>query len=242
MDSRRHILDGHRRDGKRFIPPFVDLRFHDARWSGDLIPNLVWISLVYHYCQGAMGTAARLVDGLVGAADRTHKAGTCERTYFVFAGEFTALSALEQEQTSAMLSRAGDLALLQGALGPMIASYPECPLRFLFKPEDRLREDFTRLREATESLFYRAERDTVLIQALAVGAVMSTGRLKLFPNSTLARLGELVSDPCSEDYESIAASVRATIITIPEALSDVTRLSSWAGSFWRRGLEIQPCE
>lgn len=242
VTSKRHILEGHRQVGKRFIPPFLDLRFQDAKWTSDLIPNLVWVSLVYHHCGGAMGRAARLVNSLVGAAQLAHEAKTDERAYFIFAGEYSALSAAEQERTVVGLRTADTLSPLQKALEPLVASYPQCPLRFLLPPPNSASVNLADMRQATDCLFFRADPDTAMIQALAVGAMMTSGKLVIAATSALSRIASIVDYPLTEASEEVAAAIRTAILALPAALSDSTVLSAWAAMFWQRGFDIQPCE
>jgi hypothetical protein len=50
-ERRAGVLAGHRKVGKRFIPPMADFALSEAKWVDELMPELLWIHLA-HRSQG----------------------------------------------------------------------------------------------------------------------------------------------------------------------------------------------
>lgn len=113
----------------------------------------------------------------------------------------------------------------QESLEPLIALYPECPLGPIFAPtpaaapENALR----RMTSLVSSLFHRADRDPMMVQATVVWLAFDAGALKVRKGLSLAQLPEIEHYPDTELSKRVGGAIRSSR-TCSSARNSSTRL------------------
>jgi len=235
-------LSDHQRVGKRFIPPLLQLgSFQDAEWTQTIVPECIWIALVQMRYGLQEGTALSLA--LAKAAN--HAAPATPRMLFARASSFLSLGPAQLRMVVDRLDAGGDLSRLRVVLRSLIALYPQCPLRFLFRgpaiESDASGESTSGVKEALESVLDRHTDSATFVQATIVYIAFVTGKLKATHGTALADFPEIERYPATEESQRVASSVRGTV-SVLFAQANTEYPSDWPRYFWNRGLELEPCQ
>ena len=137
----------------------------------------------------------------------------------------------------------GSICDIQRALEPLIALYPECPLRHLFISLPVFSDKHVNtMKRVVGNLFQRSERDPMMVQATAIWLAFDSGKLKVFKRLALSNFPEIEKYPDTEESRKIGASVRATLNLQFESLMQSEESISWRNYFWKRGMQLSDCE
>ena len=236
--NKRRVLQGYRQEGKRFIPPFLQLTpMTENSWLDDRVPELIWIALLIHVFGLEEGTAIALSIAKAAAqCDQTAKKA------FAAASDYVELSdeqrncirsALREEK---MLDKAG-----QG-LAALIGNYPDCPLAFLSntdcRKDDSPASTLEDISEVVANISDRQSQLGIYAQAAVVYIFFVNGRLQVAPHVGLANLPAIEEYPNTEESLRVAASVRSAVTGM--LTRDIP--SDWRHSFWNQGRSLGPCE
>ncbi len=240
--TRQKILQDHKRQGKTFIPPFTHTigPLQEISWVKTMLPEFLWIALIQDYYGYREG-----VELITSLSRIAHKCSPSEKKrVFATISSLGELTADEQSRLQSDLAASGELFEIQKALLPLIAFYPECPLRFLFssKPDLSGKEgrNLERFKSLVAGVYDKTSRDTMMVQATAIWLAFDSGALKVFEGLALASFPEIEKYPHTTLSQKVAASIRSTIYIFfsePHYPSS----SNWPKNFWNRGLEIDNC-
>ena len=235
--DKRRVLQGYKQRGKRFIPPWLELLpLEESRWIDDRIPELVWIALLMR------NTGIKRGNHIATAIAQAAAECSQIKKAFAAASDYAELDEENKQQVRAVLDNKGFLGSAQTALATLISHYAEFPLSFLGHPQGvdgnaplPVLED---LKDTIEVILDRESREAVYVQATAVHVYFTNGLLTVAPGVGLANLNAIMEYPETEESQRVAASVRSTVTILigKEVASD------WAGSFWRQGRILSPCE
>lgn len=240
---RRHVLSDHKKRGKAYIPPFVDgLRnypnFQGHTWHDDVLPELMWIALLY---QAEPTRAGELAAEVVRAARVVHHGR--RRLPFAMTSAWSALSAAASKRVRALLQKTECFEVVSAALAPLVVLYPQCPMTPIFrrrapKPSDeQLDAHLAQMGRAAEKLLIRRTRDAALIQGIAVFAMAASGSMS--PNGLVLQDLPLLTDyPTTPESKRIEQRVRLTSSMLARTCEQD---SGWREYFWRRGFALSPC-
>jgi len=232
------VLEDHKRVGKRFVPPFLQLGdLQEASWIDLLLPELIWIGILIERC--GLGRAAALCaelakrgQELLEASDG--RAWLCRISSY---GEFT-----EEERAALFkgLAAGGMGDELGNALAPLCGAYPECPLSFLVQEPASVEEGAAYVRGVIADLFDRWGESATFVQVHAVYMAFVQGRLFVQRDTAMANFPAVEAYPHTEEARHIASLCRASVNMFfgPEGPH---RESFWPRYFWNRGLELEPC-
>ena len=229
---------GHRRVGKRSIPPLVDkFPMGAVSWVQQLMPELLWIQLLNSAHGWSRGTElcfelARLGDSL--------RDGQDDLEIFVFASAFEDLTTTEWCSAPNEL---GEQAVsdLRSAIRPLVALIGGCPLAGLYlSPPGAEPGDSAVLENSVAALLDRSSIPATRAQGNALYAMFRTGRLSVTGGSGLAELRELEVYPSTDDSRKVASLVRATLNAIYGAHRDA-HVSGWSAAFWRGAYQLGDC-
>jgi hypothetical protein len=237
---RRPVLDDHKRTGKKLVPPFVYLLppLHEISWRCQQVPEVLWIALVHR----RFGDQ-RAVELLTALTRSTRNHATRARSpIFGTVTAYGQLSPDEAVHVRGDLEESGVLQALQEAIRPLVALYPECPLRILFEDgEQKVADvDLEVLSSTTALLLDRITREATMAQATLTWFGFDLDMLKVAPNLSLAEFPRIEEYPATEFSRQLAASIRAGLFMFfiephyPQA-------PTWPLYFWNRGLAISPC-
>jgi hypothetical protein len=236
------VLSDHKRIGKRFIPPLLQLGpFADVKWSDLLLPELLWLGILNH----AYGKVRGAELGLK-LAQAAVKVFTTEPVpWFGSASAYTSLDDAQKTEVLKVLQQTDDLEPLKKALIPFPLFYPECPLNFLFEGSVITTREPARVLEEVKdlisTLFDRTTEPATFMQANAVYIAFVTGKLVVSREVSLANFPAIEKYPHTEESKRVASGVRG-VLTMMFGTMIEQKPSSWARYFWNRGLELERCD
>jgi hypothetical protein len=205
------ILGDHKTQGRILLPPFVHMLgpLQEVSWINQLLPEFCWIGLIqYEY---GLKRSVELITSLARTARSVRP--IVSHQPFATATSYLELSDSEWTQLRDRMAAIGNLSPIQDALEPLIALYPECPLRAVFAvpvvaaPENAL----SRMTDLVSSLFHRHDRDVMMIQATVISLAFDAGMLKVQEGLALAQFPKIEDYPDTEISREIGASIRATL-------------------------------
>ncbi|MGH8509119.1 MAG: hypothetical protein ACREVH_10425 [Gammaproteobacteria bacterium] len=242
MDKKKPVLADHKKRGKVLIPPFTYLvgPLQDVSWVRTMIPELCWIAFV-HEKHGSRH-AVKLLTSFTRAVRET--ATATSHTWLAPCSNYLPVSEPEWARLRESLSATGELFEVQEALAPLVALYPDCPLRWIFTaaPAPSADAEVTRMKVVIKTLFRRADRDPMMAQASALWLAFDAGILKEFDGTSLARFPEIHRYPETEISREIGGAIRSSLNTFFGTKHHYRPESAWPQYFWNRGLTISACE
>ena len=230
------MLEGHRRHGKRFVPPMLEYaNLSEVGWHY-VMPDLVWIGLLHarYGVKKGVELCVELARAAVACTAKSNRA-------FAFISDYARLQRSEQECVIGRLVDSGSFEDLSEGLSVLLVHYPQGPLTFLSSDQRRKAQDevrLTTLKRVLWDLADRRERKATLVQSTAVYIYLVNDKLKVPPSSGFGNFTAIESYPDTEESMKIAAYVRALMngLVAPSNLSE-----DWRRYFWNRGRDLEPC-
>jgi hypothetical protein len=235
----RRVLSDHKQVGKKFLPPFVAHlgSINEVSWVDDLLPELLWLGMLND--RHGLREGARLAAALPRTVDAVLE-GRHDR-WLQLTSQYSGVPVACWERIIEVLD-SDVLQTLRETLRPLIALYPNCPLRSLWagvSPESEA-SDLQTMRQAVDAILERGSRPATLVQANAIYILFATNKLTVFKGSVLERLEDLVEYPRTQESRLVASGVRAAITGFGSRQDSASE--GWTRYFWRHGLELSPCE
>lgn len=240
--ARKRVLEDHKYRGKILVPPFIHQMgpLNEISWVKTMLPEFLWIALIQSYYGHSKGV--ELITSLTRLALKC--APSEKKRMFPTISSFGELTTGQQSCLQKELAASGDLFEIQRALSPLIAFYPECPLRFLYShtasSSDGTEQSLKSLKTVVEGLYDKISGDTTMVQATAIWIAFDSGALKVRKGLALASFPEIEKYPHTELSQKVAASIRSSLhMFFSEPHYPVS--SEWPLYFWNQGLKIDPC-
>lgn len=241
--AKKKILQDHKREGKKFIPPFIHNLgpFGGVSWGRTMLPELLWIALIQNYY--GLHEGVEIITNIT----RTIRECSPSEKLQVFAtlSSFGKIKPEEHLCIRNKLATSGDLFKVQKALLPLIIFYPDCLLRFLYstKPsfdQSDYHQHLEQFKSLVKGLYDKTSREATMVQASAIWLAFDSGVLKVSEGLALASFPEIEKYPQTELSKRVAGSIRASIqMLFNEPLYLLS--SNWPRYFWNRGFEIDHC-
>jgi len=242
MLNRRRVLADHQSRGKTLVPPFTHMigPLQEVSWVNTMIPEVSWIGLIQD--QHGHRRGVELITSFARTARSVRTGGS--RNIFAATSSYSDISGPEWAQLRETMAGTGELVQIQESLEPLIALYPECPLGPVFaSPPATDRENaLERMSGLVSSLFRRADRDPMMVQATAIWLAFDAGVLKVQKGISLARLPEIEHYPDTEISKKVGGAIRASLNMFFGQEQLYAHGSTWPGYFWNRGLALTPCD
>lgn len=233
------ILQDHKRVGKRFVPPFLQLpNLKELNYVKLIFPHLAWMGLLNDRfgCKQGVGLSvelAKLAQSLLGSEKHVN---------FALCGSYDALSHEAKSRMVRECDEKGWLKDIQRALAPITLQYDEFPMAFLgigdlsVNPETLLQE----LKRTVASCLNKYETPGLVLQANLIVIQGATGGLYFSKDVKLPDIEAIIKSPDSEAAKHAAAFVRAGAMAMfqPE---DLLSHEKWSKSFWNQGYKVDSC-
>lgn len=237
--GKKKVLDGHKRVGKRFVPPFLTMvPMKDAPWLARTLPELIWLALLIDKYGAREGVELGWSVAKAAWALEEEKGFN-----FAFASSFEHLGDDQQHAIVSRLEEEGGLDKVRRALQPLLALYPPCPLGFLQEADQPVspewESDITYLKDMVGRLADRHSKLPMLAQACVPYFLGRQGKLKFSSAVTPPNLEAIATDFDSEEARRSSAQVRAMVNGIVGHLLEEVA-DTWPRSFWNRGMELEP--
>lgn len=235
------FLKGHKRIGKRFIPPFLQIpNISPSSWYIDRLPELIWLTLLSDQqgYQAAVNYAIKLSD-IVNSVVEVEK----RKCGFYMASDYLSLS--EDERTQ-IISKMGEELnnAIDMSVGTILKFYPDFPMGWLvsekwMKGTSIGLEGLDSIKNAVRTRIDRTSKPAMECQVLAWFMECKSGKVK-FPMGMDIPDPNLISEyPNSDESKEMAARIRASLGAF---VAMRERKSDWANSFWKHSFEISACE
>lgn len=238
--SKKGILSDHKKVGKVFKPPFMQLgQLEETSWTKYTLPELFWIGLILE--RYGLQNGIDLCLTLAEEARQVQQED--QNNWFAATSVYTVLTNESQAIVSQRLATMNKLQPIQEALSSLIYFYPECPLAFLFEGVNLSMEqdDLTDLKEVLASMYAKRDRLPILAQAQGTYIALVAQKLRIPKDCELTNLEAVKNYPDTEESLRVGASVCATCNMLIGMVMKENR-SDWSDYFWRRGFEIDSCE
>ena len=233
--NKRRVLQGYRQEGKRFIPPFLQLTpMTENSWLDDRVPELIWIALLIHVFGLKEGTSIALsVAKAAAECDQTAKKA------FAAASDYVELSDEHRRCIRSALNQEGTLHKASQGLATLIQNYTDFPLAFLSNPNsDSSGSTLSDLRETIANVSDRQSQAGIYSQATVVYIFFVNDKLKVSPDSALANFPAIEEYPTTDESLRVAAAVKSAVTFL--LAHDIQ--PNWRNSFWNQGRSLGSCE
>ncbi len=236
--SKQRVLQGYRQEGKRFIPPFLQImNLAETDWMNDRVPELIWIALFIQKFGTIDGPemAVRIAKAASGCVPSAEKA-------YAATSEYMALSDEQKQCVRSALSAEGTLENARLGMEALSRHYKEFPLGFLGEPSKSIGAQsgstLDDLKATIRNIRDRHSNASTVAQAVVVQIYFANNKLVVIPNSGLANLSAVCAYPLTDESKRVAASIRASVNLM--LTRDIA--SDWRNSFWKQGRSLGPCE
>lgn len=237
MGNQTKILKGHKKVGKKFIPPMMQIpRLKEISYTHQIFPEIIWMGLLNDEVGFIQGS--RIVGRI---SEIAYEIKDTEKHFnFAFCSSFNNLSKGQKNLFKQRLSDERILTVLQTSLLPLNKLYKNCPLSFLGYTTTKTKADLIkRLQDCVGRHLNKYETPSLIIQTNTIYTRVVTKSIKF--QHPIPDLNALVERPESEEAKRAASFVRATLLNEmcirQESLTD-----KWAQSFWNQSYKLGECD
>jgi hypothetical protein len=234
--KKKKILEGHKKVGKKFIPPVMQWPgFREVNWVNDIIPELIWIAVL----QKKLGY--RIANEAM-AELHTMYIDVCDTKYLhSFFSSYDALSKVAKESLKKKFGESKYFDKLFEGLKDIQYYYPEHPLQFLYEGHkiDESDVSIQVIKDSLKEILERRSEGGTIAQAAVLFNSMATGKFNAPAGSIFCEFGEIDNYPKTDKSRQLASSIRAVINAF---MSTENRNidCEWGKSFWQKSFIIEP--
>lgn len=236
------MLAGHKRIGKRFIPPIFRLPgVVETNFREEKIPELFWISTLFLQLTDSQAIET-VIQFVKACEDRLGKGSTKP---LVFISNFLALS---PEQIADLMAdpRCQELFPILGQYLwhhiRLLESHPFEPMVPLVNNTSKDGSAVEQLKSDVCEMLDRRSHHATKVQATALISLMATGRMHISRHIPVPDLNAIFASPGSEEAGKAAGFVRSSLNAGSEFYVDGHLSASWRKSFWTQTYGLSPCE
>ena len=236
MSKTKKILKDHKKVGKKFIPPMLQLQggMKFVKWLDNILPEILWIGMMQEKLgiKKSIEVCCAIAEAMKIINQEQHLNSALISSY----------KKLNDTQYAALIKAVASDNLQQEitfSLESFVILYPECPLARLVNNDNHANKDVIgEFKNILDKYFYRGVHLTNVMEATALGMSMLSGHVKFVNGVSPPDINALLTElPGSDIYEKVASSVRATTLTLSSRVDE-----EWASYFWNRGLVIDECQ
>ena len=236
----KKILEGHKKVGSKFIPPIMNMGdFHEIHWVDDLVPELLWYTLLLidvGFRRGIeVGTKTAKVAHEV---YRDNSPGN-----FSFISLFNILNQDEKKRFIETLKARNIFDSLIKSLSPLLSLYPESPLNFLntFRIESSEEDSIKKIKAAVDNTFDRRSQISSIIQSNVEFVSRMIGKVHYHVNIDVPDFNKIITDFESEEGQRASSFARMGVNPLFGRMQEELT-NKWAKYFWNQSMEHDPLE
>jgi len=237
--SQQKILKDHKRIGKRFVPPIMQLDMQEVSYLNKLLPEIIWMGLVFDRID--YGAGINLCEKIAKLAHETYASE--KHANFALCSSFLRLEDRQKEELVSKLQDQKLLESIQLYLAPLIVLYDNFPMSFLGVTQNKIEKEtlIKRIKEGIKRYIDKYEKPGLVLQSTTIYIRGITGGLFLNKDIEPLDLNSIINNPESEPAKRAGAFVRSSVLM--EIMSpEGEPLAKWADSFWDQGLQVDTCE
>jgi hypothetical protein len=236
--KKKELLSGHKRVGKKFIPPLMQLPgMRSMSYVDDILPELIWLGLINDTLGFVAG--ARFFEQIVKAAIEATEGK--HGNHYALLSLYRSFDSDQKERFVKALTQASILNPLREYVAPLVLLYDECPIRFLGPPETvKSKEQLLRnVKTCIELHVDKYETPGIVLNGMILISRFLTKSIHFSSNIELPDLNAVINRPGSEDAKRAAGFIRSNVLA-DFGMMNIDK--TWAQHFWSRGYELSPCE
>ena len=236
MGKKKRNLKGYKRQGKRFIPPMMQLpQMREYSYVNDMLPELIWLGLIHDRAGYRFG--ARTLEIVV---ESTKDMPISEKS-FNYALQI-AYADLSNDVKSTIVrhwDREGMLETIRDAIAPLVLLYDGSSLAFVGPPSNVLSEEalINRISSSVANHLDKTETPGVVLHGTLLLTRLMAGTITLA--QPIPDLNAVIDEPDSDEARMAAAFMRS-LAGAQWAMLEVP--NDWARHFWNRNAELSDCE
>lgn len=231
------IMDGHKKIGKKFVAPMMQLpNLKCVGYVDNILPELIWIGLINEEIGFVPG--ARFIEKIFRSINTIDSKETLHN--FAYASSFEKLSI---ENKILLISKFEELDILNDLkkyIAPLTLLYDNFPLNFIGPPLTVFSKEYL-----IKKIFSCVDkcRDKYSVPGLVlIGSHMIfrlvTGRIKFAQDMKIPDFNTIISNPDSDEAKLAAGFLRSSILTdYPMAQLN----NNWPKFFWNHNYKLSPC-
>ncbi|MYC60876.1 MAG: hypothetical protein F4X09_11895 [Gammaproteobacteria bacterium] len=234
----KQILAGHKRVGKRFIPPMKQLpKTVDTSYVNDMLPELIWIGLINERVGYVRG--ARIIEKVFLAVDaqKEKKQGG----NYALMSSFNKLAADQKTAITQALREEGVLDIIQNSIAPLVLLYDDCPLIFLGPPTNTYSQEdlISIIKLCVGKTIDRHDTPGIVLFGAMLLARLVTKTIEFSADMDLPDFNSVIDSPGSEKARRAASFMRASGLA---EFGMIKIGNTWAKHFWDKNFELSSCE
>ena len=236
--KKRKFLDGHKRVGKRFVPPLMQLNLGvSIGYVNDMLPELIWIGLLND--KVGYVRAARVLEKIFLLAEDVKDPN--QNGNFALISTFDLFNDEQKNSLREKFNKEGILELLQNSIAPLTLLYENCPLSFLGPPTYVYTDEelVFAIKECVGRAIDKYDTPGIVLHGAMLLSRLVTKKIKFSAEMDLPDFNAVIDEPDSEEATKAAGFMRANALT---EFGMLNIKPSWAREFWNRGIELSPCE
>lgn len=239
--SNTQVLSDHKKEGKRLIPPIMQLPMMQmVSFRDKTMPCLIWLSALFVRIPDR-----EAVQKSLDLITRCHEVLGEEAAIppLVFLNSFSQLSDAQREEIASD-QKVRDIAdFLWLKIAHQILLFKDHPLAFLFssyKLELPTELAIEHLKEDVIGLLDRYSHHATKVQVTALVANIASGKMVISSRINLPNFDVIFTAPESDEAKRVAGFARANLNA--EAGIRTKEGNSWATSFWKNAFYLEGCE
>jgi len=235
--KRKQFLAGHKRIGKRILPPMMQIKnLQFTSYVDNLLPELIWIGLLNQKFGYLM--ASRILESLFLEIEKIEDSKVTGN--FALASTYNFLSYNQKSQLHEACRRNDILEFIQDAIAPLVLIYDSCPLLFFGPPPKLIPESnlVSALEKCVSDVIDRYNTPGVALYTSILFYRLITKKIHFPADMKLPDFNMIYKNINSDEGKHAAGFVRSN------ALAEFGYLNIdplWANTFWNRNLEISSC-
>lgn len=233
------ILQDHKKDGKKFIPPMKHMmNFTEVHYVERILPEIAWIAFLIDNLGARQGI--HIASRLVITAHSLHVGNAmCD---FSLISAFSLLTEDEKSRLIETIREENVLFKLRNALAVFFRVYPSNnPLAFITEgtPSTPSAIDLSVTKRIIHKNIDRRDFDAVVTQSVVFYSKYLSGKLKFNTEVKAPDLESIIGDFQSAAAQRAASHIRMAVNTV-FMFNEKDIGTKWASYFWNHGLELEP--
>lgn len=237
-NKKKQILAGHKKIGKCFVPPMMQLpKLVNTCYVDDMLPELIWIGLInerFGYIRGA-----RIIEKVFITVEKYKENG--QEGNYALMSCFNKLNCDQKIAIADSLRKEQVLETIQNSIAPLVILYDNCPLIFFGPPVHIYSRDdlIMLLKKCISKTINRYDTPAIVLFGAMLIARLVTNTVSLSPNIDLPDLNSVINSPDSEEAKISAGFMRASGLA-EFGMMKIEKV--WAKHFWNKNFELSACE
>jgi len=231
------ILDDHKKQGKKFIPPLKNgMNFAEVQYVERILPEIIWIAFVIDHLGSREGV--RIASGVI--AQATSCFNSEENTEWSMISSYSILSEEKKKLLTEALQRENLFSDFRKSIEMFVRVFPKAnPLLFMIneEPLSPSDADVMKAKEVIARNYNRWSFDAVVTQSVILYTWATSGKLCYCNNIEPPKLEAIFEDFKSPEAKRASSHVRIATSNLYMFCEDEID-DKWARYFWNRGLEL----